>query len=87
MSGNNGERVIAVVSPRSIGGVSLFDSTTAITQKNVGQFDSAVADIEATAASLTKLGLRGAASRGQPPCRSAAHASAVRGGVWRQAAR
>ena len=56
MSGNNGERIIAVVSPRSIGGVSLFESTTAITQKNVGQFHSEAADIEATAAELTKLG-------------------------------
>ena len=56
MSNNNGEQVIAVVSPRSIGGISLFESMTAITKENVGQFHSEVVDIEATAAELTKLG-------------------------------
>ncbi len=56
MSSNKDECVIAVVSPRSIGGVSLFANMTAITKENVDQFHSEGADIAATAAELTQLG-------------------------------
>lgn len=56
MTNNNAERIIAEVSPRSIGGVSLFDATTPITVQNVRQFYSQEPDITAASNELRKLG-------------------------------
>lgn len=55
---NNNEEVVAVVSPRSIGGVSLFEATAPITADNVGEFHSEASDIAAASKELRKLGFR-----------------------------
>ena len=53
---NTTERLIAEVSPRSIGGVSLFDATMPITQQNVRQFYSQEPDITVASNELRRLG-------------------------------
>lgn len=50
------QEVTAVVSPRSVGGVSLFATVAPITKENVAQFHSSAADVHATANELRKLG-------------------------------
>ncbi len=56
MTNKSEERIIAQVSPRSIGGVSLFDTTTSITAQNVHQFHSNESDISAASNELRNLG-------------------------------
>lgn len=53
---NNNEEIIAVVSPRSIGGVSLFEAPMPITAHNVREFHSEASDIAAASNELRKLG-------------------------------
>jgi subtilisin family serine protease len=53
---NDTERIIASVSPRSVGGVSLFESTEAITAENVNQYYSEAADIAAASNELRQRG-------------------------------
>lgn len=53
---NNNEEIVAVVSPRSIGGVSLFEAIAPITADNVREFHSEAADIAAASNELRKLG-------------------------------
>ncbi len=56
MTNQSNEEIIAVVSPRSVGGVSLFETKMAITADNVGEFHSEAADIAATSNELRNLG-------------------------------
>ena len=53
----NGD-ILAIVSPRSIGGVSLFETMAPITADNVREFHSKSADIAAASHELRKLGFR-----------------------------
>ena len=55
MASSNHE-IVAVVSPRSIAHVSLFEATAPITADNVRDFYSESADITATSSELRKLG-------------------------------
>lgn len=50
------DQVIAVVSPRSLGGVSIFETEATITSDNVGEFQSESSDIQKTVNQLQKLG-------------------------------
>lgn len=52
------EEVVAVVSPRSIGEVSLFETKAPIISENVGQFRSEESDTRDACNELTKLGFR-----------------------------
>jgi serine protease AprX len=56
MDNTNPDRIIAVVSPRSLGGRSLFDMVETIHAGNVQQFYSADIDIAATSTELRKAG-------------------------------
>ena len=58
MSNNNTDEVVAVVSPRSVGGASLFETTAPITADNVAEFRSEDSDIAATSNELRRLGFR-----------------------------
>lgn len=55
---NSNEEVVVVVSPRSKGGVSLFEPTVSITADNVHEFHSEASDIAAASNELRKLGFR-----------------------------
>jgi hypothetical protein len=54
----NDEEIVAAVSPRSIGGVSLFEATVPITEENVRGFHSEATDINDACRELMKLGFR-----------------------------
>jgi subtilisin family serine protease len=56
MPNNEHQRILAEVSPRSIGGVSLFETTSTITVENVNQFHSETEDIASTSRELCCLG-------------------------------
>lgn len=56
MSNQTDYEVVAVVSPRSIGGTSLFATTEKVTKDNVAQFHSTPEDVRATVDELRKLG-------------------------------
>lgn len=49
-------QVIAVISPRSVGGVSIFDADAPITSNNAQQFHSQESDIRNACSELQKLG-------------------------------
>jgi subtilisin family serine protease len=53
---NGTEEVIGVVSPRSVGGTSLFETPAPITAENVDEFRSEQSDIAATSNELRRLG-------------------------------
>jgi subtilase family serine protease len=53
---NNNDEVIAVVSPRSVGGLSVFNMDAPITQDNVDGFHSTQEDITAASRELRLLG-------------------------------
>ena len=55
---NGTDEVIGVVSPRSVGGTSLFEELAPITADNVGEFRSEQSDIAATSNELRRLGFR-----------------------------
>ena len=55
---NGTEEVIGVVSPRSVGGTSLFETPAPITADNVDEFRSEPSDIAATSNELRRLGFR-----------------------------
>ena len=50
-------RVIAVISPRSVGGLSIFDGGEATTPENYQQFQSEDSDVRSTVNELQRLGL------------------------------
>lgn len=52
------ERIVAVVSPRSVGGTSIFETRAVITAANVSEFSSEDADTRDTCDELIKLGFR-----------------------------
>lgn len=52
----NADQVIGVVSPRSVGGLSIFECDEAITDENVEEFTSEDRDIRNVCDELTKLG-------------------------------
>lgn len=54
----NDEVVVAVVSPRSVGGVSLFETPAPITAENVSTFHSEASVIATASSELRKLGFR-----------------------------
>jgi len=56
MTNPSNYEVTAVVSPRSVGGESLFAPVAPITKENVDQFRSTPADVQATVNELRKLG-------------------------------
>jgi serine protease AprX len=56
MANTDVDALIAQVSPRSVGGISLFDATMSITAENVKQFHSQEPDITAASNELRKLG-------------------------------
>ncbi len=56
MSQNDEYEVVAVVSPRSIGGTSLFEAAAPINANNVSQFHSTEQDVTDTCNELRKLG-------------------------------
>ncbi|NJN88164.1 MAG: peptidase S8, partial [Leptolyngbyaceae cyanobacterium SL_7_1] len=58
MAANGREEIIAVVSPRSLGGTSLFETTESITKENVQEFYSDDAVIQATCSALKQRGFR-----------------------------
>jgi serine protease AprX len=58
MPENNAEELIAAVSPRSQGGVSLFETTQPITAENVGAFTSDASVIAGAVDELKRLGFR-----------------------------
>lgn len=56
---NNGtDEVVGVVSPRSVGGTSLFETPAPITADNVDEFRSEQSDIAATSNELRRLGFQ-----------------------------
>lgn len=55
---SNNQEIVAVVSPRSIGPVSLFEATAPITAENVREFHSEASDIAAASNELRKLGFQ-----------------------------
>jgi serine protease AprX len=56
MPSTNPDRIIAVVSPRSVGGTSLFDTVEKIDARNVREFHSAPADVTAAKTELRNAG-------------------------------
>jgi serine protease AprX len=58
MSNQENEEIMAIVSPRSIGGVSLFEAAMPITADNVREFHSEASDIAAASKELRKLGFK-----------------------------
>jgi hypothetical protein len=54
--GKNNDQVIAVVSPRSLGGLSIFETEMIIKSDNVGEFHSEESDIQKTVNQLEKFG-------------------------------
>ena len=54
----NNQDIVAAVSPRSIGGVSLFEAAVPITAENVREIHSEAADIAASSRELRNLGFK-----------------------------
>ena len=50
------DQIIGVISPRSVGGLSLFETEATITSDNVGEFRSEESDINSVCNELMKLG-------------------------------
>jgi hypothetical protein len=55
---NGTDEVIGLVSPRSVGGTSLFEATAPVTAENVDEFRSEQSDIAATSNELRRLGFQ-----------------------------
>src|SRR5688500_12386687 len=55
---NGTDEVVGVVSPRSVGGTSLFEAEAPVTAENVDEFRSEQSDIAATRTELRRLGFR-----------------------------
>jgi subtilase family serine protease len=58
MTANGREEIVAVVSPRSVGGTSLFETTDSITKDNVQEFYSEDSVIQAACNALRQRGFR-----------------------------
>ena len=56
MSNTSEEQVVAIISPRSKGGVSMFETMTAITPDTARDFQSEKSDIDKTVSELERLG-------------------------------
>jgi len=55
---DNGDQIIAVISPRSVGGTSLFEHAPAITSETVHGFHSSASHTNGTVAELERLGFK-----------------------------